>query len=120
MENTVIICTGMKKQKYYVEGPDWKIKVQVNTLKHVDVASRLFEAGSSAIKNQLENCDLNLGAVVLIRPDTPDGEEFIVNSFICLLRAGEDKLAMKLRKKFKASTGLDLAVDDIGYLKSVR
>jgi hypothetical protein len=106
----------MKKQIFYVEGPDWNTGVRVDTAIYTDKASQLFEAGALAIKYQLEETDgLNLGAIVLVRKGSKTAKSTMVNSYICLNRLGAYKLAKELRKLFKKSTGSDLAIDEVGY-----
>ena len=108
----------MKKQIFYVEGPDWQTSVAIDQLRYIDTASKLFEAGATAIKKILISKDLNLGPVVLIRKDSKTGKEFIVNSYICLTRAGEYKTAKQLRTIVQQKFGMDITADDTGYRKS--
>jgi hypothetical protein len=105
----------MKNKTYYVEGTDWKVAVKVNPLRHVDKASQLFEAGALAIKARLNTGELTLGGIVLIEDEAARGETIMVNSYICLNRAGEYRYAQKIRKNFMRRFGQDLAADDVGF-----
>lgn len=101
---------------YYIEGPDWERSVEIDTEVFDTPASQLFEAASQAIEKEIiESDNFNLGAILIVRKSKKQEKEMLVNAYICLNNVGKYELAENLRKNFKAETGQDLAVDEIGY-----
>lgn len=109
----------MAKEKmvtYYVEGPDWETNVSLNSEIHDDERSQLLEAGTIAIeKRMVVPGNLNLGAILVVKKSKRSTKEALVNSYICLVNAGQYKVAEHLRETFKRETGNDLACDEKGF-----
>jgi len=108
--------TKEKKVSYYVEGPNWELNVSVDAEIHDDERSQLLEAGTLAIENRMNHeLDLQLGAVLIVKKTKRSQKEALVNAYICLVNAGQYKIAENLRETFKKETGNDLATDDKGF-----
>jgi len=106
--------TGMAT--YYVEGPNWSRKVDIDTEVFDTFEAQLFEAGSQAVEKEMgESDNFDLGAILIIKKNKKSAKELLVNAYICLNNVGKFQLAETLRKNFKEQTGQDLAVDEIGY-----
>jgi hypothetical protein len=101
---------------YYIEGPDWERSVEVDTDIFDTQPAQLFEAASRAIEEEIKASDkFNLGAILIVRKTKKAQNEALVNAYICLNNISEPELAEDLRKNFKAQSGHDLAIDEIGY-----
>lgn len=108
--------TKEKKISYYVEGPNWETNVYVDGEIHDDERSQLLEAGTLAIENRIsEEENLQLGAVLIVKKSKKSSKEALVNAYICLVNAGQYKIAENLRDTFKKETGNDLATDEKGF-----
>ena len=108
--------TKPKITTFYVEGPDWEQSVGVDVNVCEDERSQLFEAATLGLELQLKQTEtLNVGAIILVRKGKVAKKEAMVNAYICLLNSGQHVLAENLRTNFKASSGQDLALDEIGY-----
>lgn len=101
---------------FYIEGPDWEQSVSLDPELFIEERDRLIEAGTLAIEKQIkEHESLNLGAILLIKRTKSSKKEAMVNAYICLINAGQYKLAETLRNDFKKSSGQDLAEDKTGF-----
>ena len=106
--------TGMAT--YYVEGPNWTRKVDIDTDVFDTFESQLFEAASQAIEKEIaESTNFDLGAILIVKKNKKAEKELLVNAYICLNNLGKYQLAETLRKNYKEQTGQDLAADKIGY-----
>lgn len=108
--------TKEKKVSYYVEGPNWETNVSLDAEIHDDERSQLLEAATLAIEKRIkEEEDLQLGAVLIVKKTKRSQKEALVNAYICLINAGQYKIAENLRTTFKKETGNDLASDEKGF-----
>lgn len=112
--------TKEKKISYYVEGPNWDTNVVVDGEVFDDERSQLLEAGTLAIEKRIleekgDEGDLQLSAVLTVKKSKKSTKEALVNSYICLINAGQYKIAENLRDTFKKETGNDLASDEKGF-----
>jgi hypothetical protein len=104
-----------KNVTYYVEGPDWVQTVSLDTNAFDTEEVQIIEAGTRAIEQEMEKTDnFNIGAMLVIRKSKKAKTEKFVNAYLCLNNAAQYSLAEDLRKNYKAQTGNDLAVDDMG------
>jgi hypothetical protein len=107
-----------KTKKFEVEGVDWKIQVELDSLVYTDTATRLFVAGAMAIEHMSTgSTGCNLGAIVLVTEKDGKNITFGVNSYICLNRVGDYESAKILRKNYRDMSGQDLSEDLKGYHK---
>lgn len=105
-----------KMINFYVEGPDWIQTVSVDPELLDTERDQLIEAATLAIEKQIRDTDaLNLGAILIVKRSKAAKKEALVNAYLCLVNAGQYKLAETLRKDFKKSSGQDLAQDKNGY-----
>jgi hypothetical protein len=112
--------TKEKKISFYVEGPNWDTNVYVDGEIHDDERSQLIEAGTLAIEKRIleekdDEGDLQLSAVLSVKKSKKATKEALVNAYICLVNAGQYKIAENLRETFKKETGNDLAADEKGF-----
>ncbi len=108
--------TKEKKISYYVEGPNWETNVSLNAEIYDDERGQLLEAGTLAIEKRVEEeGNLQLGAVLVVKKSKKSSKEALVNAYICLVNAGQYKIAENLRDTFKKETGNDLAADEKGF-----
>lgn len=108
--------TKEKKVSYYVEGPNWETNVSLDAEIYDDERGQLLEAGTLAIEKRIkEDGDLQLGAILIVKKSKRSHKEALVNAYICLINAGQYKIAENLRSTFKKETGNDLASDEKGF-----
>jgi hypothetical protein len=101
---------------FYVEGPDWKLEVDIDTSIFETEREQLIEAGTKAIEKRMtDSDDVNLGACILVKKGKKNAKEAMVNTYICLNNAARYAVAEDLRKNFKDATNNDLSLDDQGY-----
>lgn len=120
---------------FYVEGPDWEQSVSIDPELFENERDQLIEAGTLAIEKQIRATPskeggtlgaekktltiqdtevFNLGAILLVKKSKTAKKEAMVNAYICLINAGQYKLAEMLRVDFKKASGQDLAQDTNG------
>ena len=102
---------------FYVEGPNWKETVSIDTEIFSDESQSLFEAATIGIEESFrkQGKKFKLGPMVQIKEKNGKQRTALVNSYVCLLNAGKHDLAERLNSNFKESEGQDLSTDDSGF-----
>lgn len=102
---------------FYVEGPNWKETVEVDSDMFSDDGQRVLEAATQAIEvsSKALKSKFKLGPMVQVKEKGGKERTALVNTYTCLSNAGKHSLAQRLNVKFMDSEGQDLSSDEIGF-----